>query len=81
MYPSGSRGSKSGGRGGQAGRGRGMAGGRGAGAKRKNAANDYFSQVVPKKARNDWQTQPIAQQPLSSYDSQWYQDSYNQQWR
>ena len=72
--------------GGPAGRGRGMAtGGRGSGytprggAKRKGG--DY--QQAAKKPRGgaqSWQAQPIAQQPLSSYDTQWYQDSYNQQW-
>lgn len=43
-----------------------------------------------KKRKNDWGAQPIAQQPLGqsgyggSYgggnDSQWYQDSYGQNW-
>ena len=50
----------------------------GAGGKRKMTSD--HSQGMAKKRNTDsnWGAQPIAQQPLS--DSQFYQDSYGQQW-
>ena len=87
MYPSGTRGSKGMHGGGLAGRGRGMTtGGRGGAAfhgATKRKVGEY--QQAAKKPRGGvsaqlWQAKPIAQQPLGSYESEWYQDSYNQQW-
>lgn len=57
------------------------------GAKRK-AGNDLAqSQTKRRNMQDNWGAQPIAQQPLdqSGYgggynDSQWYQDSYGQNW-
>lgn len=60
------------------------------GGKRKAGPEAATAASQQKKRKNDWGAQPIAQQPLgqsgygSSYggasDSQWYQDSYGQNW-
>jgi len=60
--------------------GRGMGRG-GIGMKRK-APDSFQGMQVKKLAGGDawgdsWATQPIAQQPLSSSDAQWYQDSWS----
>lgn len=58
------------------------------GGKRK-MGGDNNPNLAKKRNTQDgnWGAQPIAQQPLSQggggaggYDSQWYQDSYSQQW-
>jgi len=78
------------GAGGGMGRARG-AGSRGAmtprGGKRKMGADTNPSVAKKRNTDGNWGAQPIAQQPLSQggggaggYDSQWYQDSYSQQW-
>lgn len=84
-----------GGGGGGGGMARGAAGGRGGGAGGNRGAQQRgggkrkiggdHSQGMTKKRNTDgnWGAQPIAQQPLNQsggYDSQWYQDSYSQQW-
>lgn len=61
-----------------------MAAGRGGAGKRK-IGGDSNPTLAKKRNTQDgnWGAQPIAQQPLSAsggYDSQWYQDSYGQQW-
>lgn len=84
-----------GGRGGPV-RGRGAPAGRGQqtpvarGGKRKAGPETPATATQQKKRKNEWGAQPIAQQPLGqtgyggSYgggnDSQWYQDSYGQNW-
>lgn len=82
------RGSGGGGMGRAAGRGAGSRGGlpRG-GGKRKMIGGEHNQGYAKKRNTQDgnWGAQPIAQQPLSQagaggYDSQWYQDSYGQQW-
>lgn len=68
--------------------GRGGAGGRGAqqvprGGKRKIGGDHNPGQSKKRNTDGNWGAQPIAQQPLNQsagYDSQWYQDSYGQQW-
>jgi len=78
------------GAGGGLGRARG-AGSRGAmtprGGKRKMGNDTNPSLAKKRNTDGNWGAQPIAQQPLSQggggaggYDSQWYQDSYSQQW-
>lgn len=74
--------------GGMAGRAaRGGLGGRGGqqrGGKRKLGGGDHNpGQTKKRNTDGNWGAQPIAQQPLNQaggYDSQWYQDSYGQQW-
>jgi len=74
-------------RGGTPGRARGgmAAAGRGnqlRGGKRKIGGDHSQGQAKKRNTDGNWGAQPIAQQPLnqSGYDSQWYQDSYGQQW-
>lgn len=83
-----------GGRGGGLGaRGRGAAQPRGGalnrGGKRKAGGDYSFGQAKRRNMQDNWGAQPIAQQPLdqlgygggySGNDSQWYQDSYGQNW-
>lgn len=86
----GARGGASGARGGTAaGRAaRGGAGGRGGqqrGYGKRKMGGDHNQGQTKKRLTQDgnWGAQPIAQQPLNQsggYDSQWYQDSYGQQW-
>lgn len=76
-------------RGGGAGRAaRGGPGGRGGqlrGGKRKIGGDHNQGQTKKRNTQDgNWGAQPIAQQPLNQSggynDSQWYQDSYGQQW-
>lgn len=86
----GARGGAAGARGGTAaGRAaRGGAGGRGGqqrGFGKRKMGGDHNQGQTKKRLTQDgnWGAQPIAQQPLNQsegYDSQWYQDSYGQQW-
>jgi hypothetical protein len=87
----GARGGATGSRGGTAaGRAaRGGAGGRGGqqrGFGKRKMGGDHNQGQTKKRLTQDggnWGAQPIAQQPLNQsegYDSQWYQDSYGQQW-
>ena len=77
-------GNNRGGRGMASGRGgtlRGGAGSRGGqqrGGKRKMGGDHNQGQTKKRNTDGNWGAQPIAQQPLN--DSQWYQDSYGQQW-
>lgn len=60
------------------------------GGKRKAPEANTGTQQKKRRSTNEWGAQPIAQQPLGqsgyggSYgggsDSQWYQDSYGQNW-
>lgn len=55
----------------------------GRGPNKRKGPGDNHTQGQTKKRNTDgnWGAQPIAQQPLAqSYDSQWYEDSYGQQW-
>lgn len=89
----GSRGNARGSRGGVGGpapgqRGRIGLGGRGGqlrGAGKRKMGGEHNQGQTKKRITQDgnWGAQPIAQQPLNQsggYDSQWYQDSYGQQW-
>ena len=85
--PRGSRGGPRGGGMGGRGQGRGGPGGRGAafaprgGNKRKSPSDTSQGQSKKRNTDGNWGAQPIAQQPLGGdSSSQWYQDSYSQQW-
>ncbi len=84
----GSRGARGAARGGAA-SGRAARGGMGRGGQQRGGkrkiVGDHTQGMTKKRNTQDgnWGAQPIAQQPLNQsggYDSQWYQDSYGQQW-
>lgn len=57
------------------------------GGKRKAQGDFSMGQTKRRNVQDNWGAQPIAQQPLDSTgydggynDSQWYQDSYGQNW-
>jgi hypothetical protein len=85
----GSRGARGGAARGGTSAGRAARGGMGRGAAQrggKRKMGGEHTQGMTKKRNTldgNWGAQPIAQQPLNQsggYDSQWYQDSYGQQW-
>lgn len=60
---------------------------RGGAGKRKAGGDINQGQMKRRNMNDNWGAQPIAQQPLDQagfggggYDSQWYQDSYGQNW-